>query len=177
MKKALAYFHELRVVFIEIGVRPNSVALPRNHSLLHYVDSIRLFGSSNGLCSSITESKHIEAVKDTWHRSNRNEPIEQMLRSLTRKNKLSSARIEFGRQGMLHNHVLTAARLEVGDDDAIDTQAETDMAFFEAREEQDDDGVTYNSVCNFEGILAMTVANLPTMWGKPGSEWRPQAPS
>ena len=103
MDEALAHFHELRRVFVETGVRPNGVGPPRQHSLLHYVKSIRLFGSPNGLCSSITESKHIEAVKNTWRRSNRNQPINQMLRSLTRLNKLSSARIEFGRRGMLHS--------------------------------------------------------------------------
>ena len=65
MDEALAHFHELRLVFVETGVRPNGIAPPRQHLLLHYVKSIRLFGSPNGLCSSITESKHIEAAKNT----------------------------------------------------------------------------------------------------------------
>ncbi|KAI1785118.1 hypothetical protein LXA43DRAFT_900463 [Ganoderma leucocontextum] len=122
MEEALDYFHELRTIFVDTGVRPNGVGLPRQHSLIHYVRSIRLFGSANGLCSSITESKHIYAVKRTWRRSNRNDPIEQMCRTLTRLNKLSAARIEFGRRGMLQNDVLTAARLEVGDVDVEDVQ-------------------------------------------------------
>ena len=84
MDEALALFHELRNVFVETGVRPTGFGLPRQHALLHYVLAIRLFGSPNGLCSSITESKHIEAVKETWRRSNRNAPIKQMVRTLVR---------------------------------------------------------------------------------------------
>ena len=141
MEEALSYFHELRVIFVETGVRPNGVGLPRQHSLLHYIQCIRLFGSPNGLCSSITESKHIEAVKETWRRSNRNEAIGQMLRSLARLNKLSSARIEFGRRGMLQNDVLTAARLEVGDVNAVNTQTEQDLDYLDAQDAQDDDGL------------------------------------
>jgi hypothetical protein len=49
------------------GVRPDGFALPRQHALVHYLMLIRLFGLPNGLCSSITESKHIKAVKQPWH--------------------------------------------------------------------------------------------------------------
>ena len=53
--------------------------MPRQHSIIHYYALIRLFGAPNGLCSSITESKHIRAVKEPWRRSNRNEALGQML--------------------------------------------------------------------------------------------------
>ena len=39
MEAALESFHELREVFIETGVR-NNFALPRQHALVHYVQSI-----------------------------------------------------------------------------------------------------------------------------------------
>ncbi|PPQ85361.1 LOW QUALITY PROTEIN: hypothetical protein CVT26_000936 [Gymnopilus dilepis] len=61
-------FHALRNIFIETGVR-SSISLPRQHALHHYIASIKLFGSPNGLCSSITESKHIKAVKEPWRTS------------------------------------------------------------------------------------------------------------
>ncbi|KIJ91260.1 hypothetical protein K443DRAFT_28383, partial [Laccaria amethystina LaAM-08-1] len=51
-------FHHLQNTFIQAGVRV-SISLPRQHALFHYYNSIQLFGSPNGLCSSITESKHI----------------------------------------------------------------------------------------------------------------------
>lgn len=61
-------FHTLQNIFIEAGVRA-SISLPRQHALDHYYYVIHLFGSPNGLCSSITESKHIKSVKEPWHRS------------------------------------------------------------------------------------------------------------
>ena len=140
MEEALQYFHDLRTIFIDTGVRPDGFGLPRQHSLVHYILSIRQFGSPNGLCSSITESKHIEAVKETWRRSNRNEPIGQMIRTLSRLSKLSSAAVEFGRRGMLQNDVLTAARLALGDETAEDIQAAQELSYLEAQDLQDVDG-------------------------------------
>jgi hypothetical protein len=74
-------FHELRAVFIAEGVR-ESISLPRQHALTHYITSVPLFGSPNGLCSSITESKHIKAVKEPWQRSNRFKALAQMLQTI-----------------------------------------------------------------------------------------------
>ncbi|KAJ7025470.1 hypothetical protein C8F04DRAFT_878470, partial [Mycena alexandri] len=51
---------------------------------------IRFFGSPNGLCSSITESKHIKAVKEPWRRSSRFNAPSQMLRTLVRLDKLAA---------------------------------------------------------------------------------------
>ena len=62
LAKALADFHKYRQVFIRIGVRDN-FNLPRQHAMVHYRDNIVEFGPPNGLCSSITESRHITAVK------------------------------------------------------------------------------------------------------------------
>ncbi|KAL1718599.1 hypothetical protein EV715DRAFT_291211 [Schizophyllum commune] len=80
LRDALRRFHHHHQVFIETGVRPDGISLPRQHALKHYIDSIVLFGSPNGLCSSITESKHIKAIKEPWRRSSRNmAALRQML--------------------------------------------------------------------------------------------------
>src|SRR6266487_3752783 len=71
LKDALRRFHLYRTIFQMTGVCPSGFSLPRQHSLVHYWNVIRLFGAPNGLCSSITESKHIKAVKEPWHRSSR----------------------------------------------------------------------------------------------------------
>jgi hypothetical protein len=65
MEKALDEFEKHHAVFIKEGICKNS-ALPHQHSLRHYVKSFTLFGAPNGLCSSITESKHIKAIKEPW---------------------------------------------------------------------------------------------------------------
>ncbi|KAH9032615.1 hypothetical protein EDB85DRAFT_1864994, partial [Lactarius pseudohatsudake] len=49
-----------------------------------------LFGSPNRLCSSITKSKHIKAVKEPWRRSSWYKALSQMLLVLLRLEKLSA---------------------------------------------------------------------------------------
>src|ERR1700733_14912259 len=96
----LERFHELRLVFITEGVR-SSISLPRQHALPHYLSSIPLFGSPNGLCSSITESKHIKAVKEPWRRSSRYKALKQILQVLVWLDKITALRRLFTSHGML----------------------------------------------------------------------------
>ncbi|KAI0639528.1 hypothetical protein C8Q77DRAFT_1214064 [Trametes polyzona] len=100
-ERARDAFHRNRAVFQESGVRPDGFSLPRQHSLEHYPQHIRNFGAPNGLCTSITEAKHIKAVKEPWRRSNRYEPLGQMLLTNQRLDKLAAARIDFDARGML----------------------------------------------------------------------------
>lgn len=93
-------FHELRRFFVDIGVH-TSTSLPHQHALLHYLTSIPMFGSPNGLCSSITESKHIKAVKEPWQQSSCFQALAQMLRIIVRLDKLAALRQRFLHQGML----------------------------------------------------------------------------
>lgn len=60
---ALSRFHKERNIFIKTGVTPNGISLPRQHSLCHYRYLIQQFGAPNGLCSSLTESRHRKAVR------------------------------------------------------------------------------------------------------------------
>ena len=76
-------------------------ALPRQHSLVHYHDNIKKFGSPNGLCSSITESKHIVAVKRPWRRSSRYRALSQILKVNQRLDKLAAVKADFTSRGML----------------------------------------------------------------------------
>ncbi|KAI9067436.1 hypothetical protein FKP32DRAFT_1672995 [Trametes sanguinea] len=101
IEDALARFHRDRIIFEEAGVRLDGISLPRQHSLIHYPRLIQQFGAPNGLCSSITESKHIKAVKEPYRRSNRYEALGQMLLTNQRLDKLSAARVDFEARGML----------------------------------------------------------------------------
>ena len=62
-----------------LGVCPDGFSLPCQHSLVHYEALIRLFGAPNGLCMSITVSKHIKAVKEPWRHSSKFKALGQML--------------------------------------------------------------------------------------------------
>jgi hypothetical protein len=99
---AVDHFHHERQIFITLGIRDNFL-LPRQHSIKHYRSLIQMFGAPNGLCSSITESKHIKAVKQPWRRSSRNDPLGQMLLTNQRLDKLAAAQIDFQARSMLHS--------------------------------------------------------------------------
>ncbi|KAF8876420.1 hypothetical protein BD779DRAFT_1613320 [Infundibulicybe gibba] len=98
---ALAKFYTYREIFRTTNVRPTGFSLPRQHSLSHYRYLIQEFGAPNGVCSSITESRHITAVKKPWRRSNRYEALGQMLLTNQRLDKLSAASVDFTDRGML----------------------------------------------------------------------------
>lgn len=101
LESSLARFHQYRQIFVDTGVRVDPISLPRQHSLTHYPRSIHLFGSPNGLCSSITESKHIKAVKEPWRRSSRFNALIQMLRTNCGLDKLTAAKSSFTQRGMM----------------------------------------------------------------------------
>jgi hypothetical protein len=68
---------------------------------MHYPNAIELWGSPNGICTSQTEAKHISAVKNPWRRSGRRNPLPQMVKTLTRSDKLGALRRIFKQRGML----------------------------------------------------------------------------
>ena len=100
LRYALHRFHQYREIFREVGVRDN-FSLPRQHSLTHYESLIRLFGAPNGVSTSITESKHIIAIKKPWRRSSRNNALGQILQTNLRLSQLAAARADFEARGML----------------------------------------------------------------------------
>ena len=73
-------FHVHCKVLIGVaGMTSECIFLPRQHLLMHYICCIILFGSPNGLCSSIMESKHIKAVKEPQQHSSCFKALKQML--------------------------------------------------------------------------------------------------
>lgn len=101
LKDALNHFHQYHTIFTDVGVQENRFSLPRQHALSHYESLIRLFGAPNGLCSSITESKHIVVVKKPWWHSNRHKALGQILRTNQWLSQLTAAHANFEVWGML----------------------------------------------------------------------------
>ncbi|KAJ7932345.1 hypothetical protein B0H13DRAFT_2518823 [Mycena leptocephala] len=102
---AVARFHAHREIF-RFTSRPDGFSLPRQHSIVHYRPLIQNFGAPNGVCSSITESKHIKAVKRPYRRTNHNMALSQMLLINQRLDKLAAARADFTARGMLDGALL-----------------------------------------------------------------------
>ena len=71
-------------------------------------------GTPDGLCSSITESKHIKVVKEPWRRSSHWEALKQMLTTNSRLDKLSAARVDFASCRILKGSVLKGVLSQLG---------------------------------------------------------------
>jgi hypothetical protein len=106
LRDALQRFHHYRKIFETTGVRKKNRHPPRQHSLMHYTKLIRDFGAPNGLCSSITESKHIKAIKEPYRRSSRYEALGQILMTNQRIDKLAAARVDFRNRGLLEASII-----------------------------------------------------------------------
>ncbi|KAH7930534.1 hypothetical protein BV22DRAFT_1191146 [Leucogyrophana mollusca] len=124
IEDALRRFYHFRDIFKTTGV-VFSFSLPRQHSMKHYALMIRLFGAPNGLCSSITESKHIKAVKEPWRRSSRNKPLGQMLKTNQRLDNLAASRDDFESRGMLRGTCLGEVIKALAATDAAGQDANT----------------------------------------------------
>ncbi|KAG2343792.1 hypothetical protein BDR05DRAFT_975798 [Suillus weaverae] len=104
---ALERFHRHHKIFQTSGVCPNGFNLPQQHLLIHYHKMIQAFGTPNRLCSSITESKHIKAVKELWQWSSQFEALNQMLLTNQCLDKLAASCIDFANCGMLRGTCLS----------------------------------------------------------------------
>ena len=104
---AITHFHQEHEVFKETGMRDN-FSLPCQHSITHYCFLIQQFGAPNGLCSSITESKHIKAVKEPWRCSSCNKALSQMLLTNQHLDKLAASHVDFAARRMLDGPLLTS---------------------------------------------------------------------
>ncbi|EGO04725.1 hypothetical protein SERLA73DRAFT_149123 [Serpula lacrymans var. lacrymans S7.3] len=86
LSDALKTFHQNKAIFVTLGVREN-FNIPKFHSLLHYVNSIRWFGATNNYNTEMFEHFHIDMAKDAWRASNHRNERPQMTTWLTRQEK------------------------------------------------------------------------------------------
>jgi hypothetical protein len=81
---------------------------------MHYCRQIEDFGEPAGVCSSITKSHHITAMKKPWRRSNHNSPMGQILLTNLQLEKLNAMCIDFAVCGMIPaGHDMCQSGLEV----------------------------------------------------------------
>ncbi|KAI6011242.1 hypothetical protein PISMIDRAFT_112348 [Pisolithus microcarpus 441] len=104
----LRHFHWFHKVFQNASVI-KTFSLPRQHAMKHYHYLICQFGAPNGLCSSITESKHIKAVKCLYQHTNHFQALRQMLLINQRLDKLTAVHADFKGHGMLNGTCLSQA--------------------------------------------------------------------
>ncbi|KAG1821369.1 hypothetical protein EV424DRAFT_1472331 [Suillus variegatus] len=88
MHNALASFHANKNIFLDLRVWEH-FNIPKLHSMLHYVDAIRLFGSADGFNTELPECLHIDFTKRAYHASNRHDYVIQMTTWLQRQESIA----------------------------------------------------------------------------------------
>ncbi|KAG1850658.1 hypothetical protein F4604DRAFT_1934332 [Suillus subluteus] len=84
MHAALASFHANKNVFIDLGAREH-FNIPKIHSMMHYIDTIRVLSSADGFNTELPERLHIDFAKWAYCASNRRDYVIQMTTWLRRK--------------------------------------------------------------------------------------------
>ena len=88
LEDALKRFHKYRDYFIQIGVRED-FNIPKFHSLLHYIEAIKLFSTTDNYNTEIFERLHIDFAKLGWRASNQWDEFPQMICWLSRQEKIA----------------------------------------------------------------------------------------
>jgi len=88
LEDALKRFHTHQDYFIRLGVR-SDFNIPKFHSLLHYVNAIKLFGTTDNYNTELFERLHIDFSKSGWRASNHRDEFPQMIRWLSRREKIA----------------------------------------------------------------------------------------
>ncbi|KAI0056692.1 hypothetical protein BV25DRAFT_1920826 [Artomyces pyxidatus] len=76
-ENALDEFHANKDIFEQLGVHHN-FNLPKLHALLHYVASIKDFGTTDNYSSEYTECLQIDFAKDAYRATNHKDEYPQM---------------------------------------------------------------------------------------------------
>ncbi|KAI6043565.1 hypothetical protein EDC04DRAFT_2866246 [Pisolithus marmoratus] len=115
------------LVFIELGgQQATHFNIPKVHSMQHYVELIKHFGSADGFNTESPECLHINYAKEAYHASNKKDFVTQMTVWLCRQESIDQfdTYLEWKRS-QESSWVLAEVREESNDGGASETGAET----------------------------------------------------
>ena len=87
LQDALDWFHENCEYFTTTLVHKD-FNIPKFHSLLHYIESIENFGTTDNYNTEMFEHLHIDFAKHGWRASNQRDEFPQMIRWLSHQEKI-----------------------------------------------------------------------------------------
>ncbi|KAG1878537.1 hypothetical protein C8R48DRAFT_768101 [Suillus tomentosus] len=84
LQNALDKFHAHKHIFKDLRVH-DDFNIPKLHSMLHYVDSIKSCSSADGFNTEFPEHLHIDFAKNAYHATNKQDYVVQMTKWLMRQ--------------------------------------------------------------------------------------------
>jgi len=88
MEEALRTWQNSKHLIIELGLHPD-LNIPKFHSLHHYIQLIKFFGTTDNYNTEMFERFHIDFAKEGWRASNKRDAFPQMVNWLSRREKIS----------------------------------------------------------------------------------------
>lgn len=90
LEDALNLFHSNKAILTdsELGIRDH-LNLPKIHSMVHYTQSIKAFGTTDNYNTEMFERFHIDYAKEGWRASNFRDEVPQMTVWLLRQEKVA----------------------------------------------------------------------------------------
>ncbi|KAF8879110.1 hypothetical protein CPB84DRAFT_1817458 [Gymnopilus junonius] len=88
LQGTLDRFHTHKDYFRQTGIRED-FNIPKFHSLTHYIESIKLFGTTDNYNTETFERLHIDFAKLGWRASNHRDEFPQMICWLSRQEKIA----------------------------------------------------------------------------------------
>ncbi|EGN96437.1 hypothetical protein SERLA73DRAFT_59635, partial [Serpula lacrymans var. lacrymans S7.3] len=81
-------YHANKHIFVHLGVREH-LNIPKFHSMLHYAECIRNFGTTNNYNTKMFKRFHVDFAKEGWRVSNSHDKVPQMTQWLSRQEKVA----------------------------------------------------------------------------------------
>ena len=97
LQESLQSFHSNKSVFVDLGTR-DGFKFPKLHSMIHYVSSIILFGTTDNYNTEQTERLHIDFTKDAYRSTNRKNEYSQMTAWVERRERIQWHEAHIARQ-------------------------------------------------------------------------------
>ena len=88
LEDALKTYHANKSILKTLHIREH-LNIPKFHSLVHYVDSIKRLGTTDNYNTEMFKRLHIDCAKKAWHASNHKNVRPQMTKWLERREKIA----------------------------------------------------------------------------------------
>ncbi|KAF9044680.1 hypothetical protein BDP27DRAFT_1386570 [Rhodocollybia butyracea] len=90
MDLELNVWHKNKAYFVKQQTTKDQINIPKFHSLLHYVNSIKWLGTTDNYNTEAFERFHIDMAKEAWDATNKRDHFPQMTQWLSRQEKILS---------------------------------------------------------------------------------------
>ncbi|KAI1789741.1 hypothetical protein LXA43DRAFT_948029 [Ganoderma leucocontextum] len=115
LRGALQRFHANKAIFVDLDICDH-FHIPKLHSFDHYLNSIKVFGTTDNYDTQYTERLHIDFAKEAYRATNHKDEFPQMTLWLERREKISrhAAYIQWrSDQRDSHNFVSLLTRIQL----------------------------------------------------------------